>query len=293
MLKRMIGEDIQFLTILTPGLWPVKVDPGQIEQVIMNLAVNARDAMPEGGRLTLETSNMNLDEEYARRHISVKPGPYVMMAVTDTGCGMDAVTQSHLFEPFFTTKEKGKGTGLGLSTVYGIIKQSGGNIWAYSEVGRGSAFKVYLPRAAGAVKSYKPKEIAPAVAKGTETILLVEDEDAVRTMICRVLQGSGYTVLEACQGKEAIEVCRKHRGLIHLMVTDVIMPQMSGRELAERLATVRPEMKVLFMSGYPDKAIVHHGVLDPGTAFLQKPFTLTALENKVREVLEPTAGMKK
>jgi len=293
MLKRMIGEDIQFLTILTPGLWPVKVDPGQIEQVIMNLAVNARDAMPQGGRLTLETSNMNLDEEYARRHISVKPGPYVMMAVTDTGCGMDAVTRSHLFEPFFTTKEKGKGTGLGLSTVYGIIKQSGGNIWAYSEVGRGSAFKVYLPRAEGAVKSYKPKEIAPAVAKGTETILLVEDEDAVRTMISRVLQGSGYTVLEACQGKEAIEVCRKHRGPIHLMVTDVIMPQMSGRELAERLATVRPKMRVLFMSGYPDKAIVHHGVLDPGTAFLQKPFTLTALENKVREVLEPTAGIKK
>jgi two-component system cell cycle sensor histidine kinase/response regulator CckA len=293
MLKRMIGEDIQFLTILTPGLWPVKVDPGQIEQVIMNLVVNARDAMPEGGRLTLETSNMNLDEEYARRHISVKPGPYVMMAVTDTGCGMDAVTRSHLFEPFFTTKEKGKGTGLGLSTVYGIIKQSGGNIWAYSEVGRGSTFKVYLPRTEGAVKSYKPKEIAPAAAKGTETILLVEDEDAVRTMISRVLQGSGYRVLEACQGKEAIEVCRKHPGLIHLMVTDVIMPQMSGRELAERLATVRPEMKVLFMSGYPDKAIVHHGVLDPGTAFLQKPFTLTALENKVREVLEPTAGMKK
>ncbi len=293
MLRRMIGEDIQFLTILTPRLWPVKVDPGQIEQVIMNLVVNARDAMPDGGRLTLETSNLNLDEEYARRHISVKPGAYVMMAVTDTGCGMDAETRSHLFEPFFTTKEKGKGTGLGLSTVYGIIKQSGGNVWAYSEVGRGSTFKVYLPRAEEAVKSYKPKEIASAAAKGTETILLVEDEDAVRTMISRVLQGSGYTVLEACQGKEAIEVCQKHRGLIHLMVTDVIMPQMSGRELAERLGAVRPEMKVLFMSGYPDNAIVHHGVLDAGTAFLQKPFTLSALENKVREVLEPNAGMKK
>jgi signal transduction histidine kinase/ActR/RegA family two-component response regulator len=293
MLRRMIGEDIQFQTILTPGLWPVKVDPGQIEQVIMNLVVNARDAMPQGGRLTLETANKDLDEEYARRHISVKPGAFVMMAVTDTGCGMDAKTQSHLFEPFFTTKEKGKGTGLGLSTVYGIIKQSGGNIWAYSEVGKGSTFKVYLPRAQKMVKKCKPKEVAPAIAKGTETILLVEDEEAVRTMISRVLQGSGYMVLEACQGKEAIEVCQKHPGPIHLMVTDVIMPQMSGRELAERLSSIRPKMKVLFMSGYPDNAIVHHGVLDPGTAFLQKPFTLTALENKVREALETSSGAKK
>jgi signal transduction histidine kinase/ActR/RegA family two-component response regulator len=293
MLRRMIGEDIQFLTILTPGLWPVRVDPGQIEQVVMNLVVNARDAMPEGGRLTIETANMNLDEEYARRHIAVKPGPFVMLAVTDTGCGMDAETRSHLFEPFFTTKEKGKGTGLGLSTVYGIIKQSGGNIWAYSEVGEGSTFKVYLPRAEEPAEDYKPKEIASEVAKGSETILLVEDEEAVRNMISRVLQGSGYTVLEAGQGKEALEACRKHPGPIHLMVTDVIMPQMSGRELAERMAVIRPEMKVLFMSGYPDNAIVHHGVLDPGTAFLQKPFTLTALENKVREVLEPDARGKK
>ena len=293
LLQRMIGEDIQLLTILSPGLWPVKVDPGQIEQVIMNLAVNARDAMPEGGRLTLETSNMNLDAEYARRHISVKPGAYVMMAVTDTGCGMNAETQSHLFEPFFTTKEKGKGAGLGLSTVYGIVKQSGGNIWAYSETGKGSTFKVYLPCAAEAVKTFRPKEIAPVVARGTETILLVEDEEAVRTLISRVLQGSGYRVLEASQGKEAIEISQKHGGPIHLMVTDVIMPQMSGRELAERLAPARSEMKVLFMSGYPDNAIVHHGVLDPGTAFLQKPFTLAALENKVREILEPSVGMKK
>jgi len=293
MLRRMIGEDIQFLTILAPGLWPAKVDPGQIEQVIMNLVVNARDAMPQGGRLTVETSNMRLDEDYARRHIAVKPGAFVMLAVTDTGCGMNAETQSHLFEPFFTTKEKGKGTGLGLSTVYGIIKQSGGNIWAYSEAGKGSTFKVYLPRAEDPLKRHRPKEIALEVSRGTETILLVEDEEAVRTMISRVLQGSGYTVLEACQGREAIEVCRKHPGPIHLMVTDVIMPQMSGRELAERLAAVRPETKVLFMSGYPDNAIVHHGVLDPGTAFLQKPFTLTALENKVREVLAQGAGGKK
>ena len=293
MLRRLIGEDIQFLTILTPGLWPVKVDPGQIEQVIMNLVVNVRDAMPGGGRLTIETANANLDAAYARRHISVKPGAYVMLAVTDTGCGMNADTQSHLFEPFFTTKEKEKGTGLGLSTVYGIIKQSGGNIWAYSEIDKGSTFKVYLPRAEEAVRSYKPKEPTPVVAGGTETILLVEDEEAVRTMISRVLQGSGYQILEARHGKEALEICRQHIGPIHLMVTDVIMPQMSGRELAEQLAPLRPEMKILFMSGYPDNAIVHHGVLEAGTAFLQKPFTLSALENKVREVLAPSVGPKK
>ena len=213
-----------------------------------------------------------------------------MLAVTDTGCGMDAETQSHLFEPFFTTKEKEKGTGLGLSTVYGIIKQSGGNIWAYSELGKGSTFKVYLPRVVEAIQSYKPKETTPAIARGTETILLVEDEEAVRTLISRVLQGSGYRILEARHGKEALEICGQHIGPIHLMVTDVIMPQMSGRELAVKLAPVRPEMKVLFMSGYPDNAIVHHGVLEPGTAFLQKPFTLSALENKVREVLEPARG---
>ena len=293
MLRRLIGEDIQFLTILTPGLWPVKVDPGQIEQVIMNLVVNARDAMPDGGRLTIETANVNLDAEYARRHIAVKPGAYVMLAVTDTGCGMDVVTRSHLFEPFFTTKEKGKGTGLGLSMVYGIIKQSGGNIWAYSEIGKGSTFKMYLPKVEEAVRSYKPKEPIPVIARGTETILLVEDEEAVRTMICRVLQGSGYRILEARHGKEALEICRQHTGPIHLMVTDVIMPQMSGRELAEQLAPARPEMKVLFMSGYPDNAIVHHGVLESGTAFLQKPFTLNALENKVREVLGSSSPPKK
>jgi two-component system, cell cycle sensor histidine kinase and response regulator CckA len=286
MLRRLIGEDIQFLTILAPELWPVKVDPGQIEQVIMNLVVNARDAMAGGGRLMIETANVNLDTEYARRHIAVKPGAFVMLAVTDTGCGMDADTQSHLFEPFFTTKEKGKGTGLGLSTVYGIIKQSGGNIWAYSEIGKGSTFKVYLPRVEAEVRSYKPKEPVSMVAGGTETILLVEDEEAVRTMISRVLHGNGYRILEAGNGKEAMEICRQHTGPIHLMVTDVIMPQMSGRELAEQIAPLRPEMKVLFMSGYPDNAIVHHGVLESGTAFLQKPFNLRALEGKVREVLD-------
>ena len=292
MLRRLIGEDIQLLILLSPALWPVKVDPGQMEQVIMNLVVNARDAMPAGGRLTIETANVNLDDAYAQRHISVKPGAYVMLAVTDTGCGMDAQTQSHLFEPFFTTKEKGKGTGLGLSTVYGIIKQSGGNIWAYSEIGKGSSFKVYLPRVEEARTAYPQKPIAVSPQEGTETILLVEDEDAVRVMISRILRSKGYKVLEARHGQEAIQICGHHRGPVHLMVTDVVMPQMSGRELADRLTPLRPEMRLLYMSGYPDNAIVQHGVLDPGTAFLQKPFTLDALEGKVRELLDsPQKGV--
>lgn len=286
MLQRLIGEDIQLLTVLDPELWPVKVDPGQIEQVIMNLAVNARDAMPGGGKLTIETANVILDEGYARRHVSVKPGPCVMLAVTDTGSGMDKETQSHLFEPFFTTKRTGEGAGLGLSTVYGIVKQSGGNIWAYSELGQGTTFKIYLPRVEEAVKTYRPKT-APAVSPGgSETILLVEDEEAVRTIVSKILQNRGYTVLEAHHGNEALQICERHEGPIHLMVTDVVMPQVSGRELAERLTLLRPEIRVLFMSGYPDNAIVHHGVLGAGTAFLQKPFTLNALECKVRELLD-------
>jgi len=286
MLQRLIGEDIQLLTVLDPELWPVKVDPGQIEQVIMNLAVNARDAMRGGGKLTIETANLILDENYARRHVSVKPGPCVMLAVTDNGCGMDKETQSHLFEPFFTTKAKGEGTGLGLSTVYGIVKQSGGNIWAYSESGLGTTFKIYLPRVEETVKRYKPK-LAPTVAPGgSETILLVEDEEAVRAIVSKILQNKGYTVLEAHHGHEALRICKDHQGPIHLMVTDVIMPHMSGSELAERLTSLRPELRVLFMSGYPDNAIVHHGVLGAGTSFLQKPFTLSALEGKVRDLLD-------
>jgi PAS domain S-box-containing protein len=286
MLRRLIGEDIQLITILDPGLWSVKVDPGMIEQVIMNLAVNSRDAMPHGGKLTIETSNVNHDEEYASRHVSVKPGHYTMLAVSDTGCGMDKESQSHLFEPFFTTKEKGKGSGLGLSTVYGIIKQSGGNIWAYSEPGQGTTFKIYLPRVEKSARVYKPKA-KPAVAPGgTETILLVEDEEAVRSMVSKVLQNKGYTVLEARHGNEAIGMSERYEGSINLMVTDVIMPQMSGRELAQRLAPLRPEMRVLYMSGYPDNTIIQHGVLEPGAAFLQKPFTIHSLELKVREVLD-------
>ncbi len=293
MLQRLIGEDIQLLTVLDSGLWPVKVDPGQIEQVIMNLAVNARDAMPGGGKLTIETANVVLDEGYARRHVSVSPGPCVMVAVTDTGCGMDKEIQAHLFEPFFTTKKTGEGSGLGLSTVYGIVKQSGGNIWAYSELGQGTTFKIYLPRVEEAVKTYRPKT-APAVSPGgSETILLVEDEEAVRTIVSKILQNRGYTVLEAHHGNEALQICEHHEGPIHLMVTDVVMPQLSGRELAERLMLLRPEIRVLFMSGYPDNALVHHGVLGAGTAFLQKPFSLNALECKVRELLDaPPQGSR-
>lgn len=288
MLRRLIGEDIQLVTVLDQELWSVKVDPGMVEQVIMNLAVNSRDAMPNGGKLTIETANIIHDENYASRHISMKPGYYVMVAVSDNGCGMDKETQSHLFEPFFTTKEKGKGTGLGLSTVYGIIKQSGGNIWVYSEPSQGTTFKIYLPRVEKTATVYKPKASSPTAPGGTETILLVEDEEAVRTMVSKILRNKGYTVLEAAHSEEAFEISERHEGPIHLMVTDVIMPQMSGPELAERLAPRLPEMKVLYMSGYPDNTIVQHGVLEPGTAFLQKPFTLNALESKVREILDGT-----
>jgi len=288
MLRRLIGEDIQLITSLDPELWSIKVDPGMIEQVVMNLAVNARDAMPSGGKLTIETNNVVHDEEYAKRHVSVQAGYYVMLAISDTGCGMDKETQSHLFEPFFTTKETGKGSGLGLSTVYGIIKQSGGNIWAYSEPGLGTTFKIYMPRVDRAAKVYRPSQKTKEAGApgGTETILLVEDEESVRSMVSKILTNKGYTVLEARQGNEAMDICERYEGSIHLMVTDVIMPQMSGRELAGRLSALRPEMRVLYMSGYPDNTIVHHGVLEPGTAFLQKPFTINALELKVREVLD-------
>jgi len=286
MLQRLIGEDIALVTMPAPGLGRVKVDPGQIEQVIMNLAVNARDAMPNGGKLTIETANVELDNAYAREHVSVRPGPYVMLAVSDTGCGMDAATQARIFEPFFTTKEPGKGTGLGLSTVYGIVKQSDGNIWVYSEPGRGTTFKIYLPRVEAVAEAVEPSGAAARTIRGSETILLVEDENAVRALIRSTLQANGYTVLEAHHGKHAIQVCEQHAGPIHLMVTDVVMPEMSGRDLAERLKPSRPNMKVFFMSGYTDKAIVNHGELDPGTAFLQKPFIPDALARKVREVLD-------
>jgi two-component system, cell cycle sensor histidine kinase and response regulator CckA len=288
LLRRLLGEDIDLFTVLEPGLARVKADPGQVEQVIMNLAVNARDAMPNGGKLTIETANVDLDENYIRDHASVKPGAYVMVAVTDTGSGMTDKVKSRIFEPFFTTKEIGKGTGLGLSTVYGIIKQSGGYIWVYSEVGIGSTFKAYLP-AVDAPAELPAGTTQPPARRGSETVLLVEDEDGVRALMRQVLHKHGYNVLESRHGGEALLMCERHSGKIDLLLTDVVLEQMSGRELAERLIKVRPEMKVLYVSGYADDAIVHHGVLNAGVAFLQKPFTTEALARKIRYVLDGSA----
>jgi CheY-like chemotaxis protein len=288
MLKRLIGEDIDLKLVLEPTLGTVKADPGQIEQVIMNLAVNARDAMPQGGKLTIETANVALDESYACRHIGVEPGQYVMLAVSDTGCGMDDETLSHIFEPFFTTKNEGQGTGLGLSTVYGIVKQSGGDIWVYSEPGRGTTFKVYLPRTEEAVvegASAKSDQLECS-RHGQETILLVEDEEMVRTLASEILQMSGYTVLEAEHGHAALQLSTAFAGRIHLMLTDVVMPEMSGVELARRLVSARPEMKVIYMSGYTDRAVAHHGLLELGSTYLQKPFTLDMLTCKIRQALD-------
>jgi hypothetical protein len=286
MLRRLIGEDIELITIFGPGLGRVSADPGQIEQVIMNLAVNARDAMPDGGKLTIETANVEFDEAYARERVAVIPGRYIMLAMSDTGCGMDAETQSHLFEPFFTTKEPGKGTGLGLSTVYGIIKQSGGNIWVYSEPGSGTTFKIYLPRVDSPLESTKRDHVAIEMLHGSETVLLVEDEDIVRELACRVLQMYGYNVLAARSGMEALLICERHPIPIHLLVTDVVMPKMNGRELAKRLKALYPKMRVLFTSGYTGEAINRHGDLEPDFSFLQKPFTPDILVRKIRELLD-------
>lgn len=285
MLRRLIGEDIELITVLEESRGRVKADPGQIEQVIMNLVVNARDAMPRGGKLTIETANIELDELYSRKHMEVEPGSYVMLAVSDTGHGMDKEILSHIFEPFFTTKEAGRGTGLGLATVYGIIRQSGGNIWVYSEPDQGSTFKVYLPRVKAEADACEAPACRKELHQGSETILLVEDEDAVRTLASEILQMSGYKVFEAQRGSEAIEICEREHGPINMMVTDVVMPRMSGPQLADHLAEVRPDMKVLYMSGYTDSSVINHGVLASGTAFLQKPFTPASLLTKVREIL--------
>nr|MBI3611964.1 PAS domain S-box protein [Nitrospirota bacterium] len=286
MLRRLIGEDIELVTVLKSGLGHVKADPGQLEQVIMNLIVNARDAMPQGGKLTIETGNVDLDETYAGQRFFVLTGPYVMLAVSDTGCGMDAETQKHIFEPFFTTKEKGKGTGLGLATVYGIVKQSGGYIWVYSEEGKGTAFKVYLPRIPDAPASAGHKAQPSRSVLGSETILLVEDDALVRTLTMKMLESGGYTVLAAPNGDDAIRIFRTHPNPIHLIVSDVVMPFVSGREMAASLVALNPDVKVLFMSGYTDDTIVRHGVVEMGVPFIQKPFTPTGLLRKIREVLE-------
>jgi PAS domain S-box-containing protein len=286
MLRRLIGEHIEFVTVAEAGLGQVKADRNQIEQVVMNLAINARDAMPAGGKLYIRTADVELDENYVAHHIGVEPGRYVMLAVSDTGTGMDAQTQARIFEPFFTTKAQGKGTGLGLSTVYGIVKQSGGNIWVYSEQDLGTTFKVYLPRLDRVVERGMTGELRAVLPQGTETILLVEDEEMIRKAAREILEANGYLVLEASGGAEALMICRTHKAPIQLLMTDVVMPQMNGRELAEHLAALRPELKVLYMSGYTDDAIVHHGVLDAGIAFLEKPFTAKALTHRVRELLD-------
>jgi signal transduction histidine kinase len=285
MLIRVLGEDIEMKMALAPTLGPVRADRGQIEQIMMNLVVNARDAMPRGGKLTLETADIELDSTYAGGHLDVKPGPYVMLAVSDTGIGMDPETQARVFEPFFTTKPRGQGTGLGLSTVFGIVKQSGGNIWLYSEPGAGAIFRIYLPRVEGQVDAARPA-ITTTATGGTETILLVEDHEQVRAVAGDALRKAGYRVLVTGGPEEGLRVAREHPGPIDLLLTDVVMPGMNGRAVADRVLALRAGIRVLFMSGYTDDVILHHGVFDRGVAFIQKPLTPLALTRKVREVLD-------
>jgi two-component system, cell cycle sensor histidine kinase and response regulator CckA len=289
MLRRVIGEDVKLSTTTANGLWPVKADPGQVEQILLNLAVNARDAMPTGGKLTIETGNVLLDETYAASHSDARPGPHVLLAVSDSGCGMSAAVRAKIFEPFFTTKGPGKGTGLGLATVYGIVKQSGGHIGVYSEVGVGTTFKVYLPRTVQAGEGAKLQSTLRSPPQGTETVLVVEDDAVVRGLTRHILQHAGYAVLEAATGDEALRVATGHIGRIHLLVTDVVMPGLGGRAAAERLAERYHGLRVLFVSGYTDDAVVRHGVLHDKVNFLQKPFTPSALALKVREVLDAPA----
>ena len=287
MLRRVMGEDVELVTVLDEHLGKIKVDPGQMEQVVLNLAINARDALPSGGKFILETANVRLDEQYARSHIGVEPGHFVTLSVTDTGSGMSPQVKERLFEPFFTTKEKGKGTGLGLSTVYGIIKQSSGNIRVYSEPGHGSTFRIYLPRVDQETDSLSRRDDAVSMLYGNETVLLVEDEPSVRGLAARVLRNQGYEVLEAVNGDEALQIANRHKGKIDLLLTDVVMPQIGGKELYDQLKPMRADLKVLFTSGYTETAILHQGELPPGVAFLQKPFSPIFLTHKVREILDP------
>jgi len=285
MLRRIIGEDIKLDIRVDPDLPPVTVDPSHIDQVVMNLVVNSRDAMPDGGTLLIETARVELSEQYAETHLEILPGSYAMLTVSDTGVGMDAATRARLFEPFFTTKGQGKGTGLGLSIVYGIVKQNGGEILVYSEPGQGSAFKIYLPAVSGAtpLQALAPVEAAPEPASGT--ILLVEDEDQVRSLTRTMLTRQGYQVLDCASGAAALDLLRKHPEKIDLLLSDIVMPGMGGLELAREVQTIRPAMKVLFMSGYTDATVTNQGLLTPDTPFIQKPFTASALQTKVREAL--------
>ena len=290
MLRRVIGEDIELASVASPAICRVTVDPGQMEQVIMNLVINARDAMPGGGKLTVETGEIVLDEAYAAEHPGARPGSHIMLAVSDTGLGMDRATQARIFEPFFTTKESGKGTGLGLATVFGIVRQSGGTIWVYSEPGVGTTFKIYLPTADGAVVAGAAEpQLDRSLLRGFETILLVEDEKRVRHLARTILSRYGYNVLEAQSGGDAFLLCEQYSAPIHLLLTDVVMPRMSGPQLAERLAPIRPDMKVLYMSGYTNDAIVRNGILESKISFIQKPITPDALARKVKETLSLAA----
>jgi signal transduction histidine kinase/CheY-like chemotaxis protein len=287
MLRRLIGEDVDLEVLPASDLWSVKVDPVQIEQVLINLAVNSRDAMPTGGKILIKTSNVTLDQEYALQHVGARPGMYVMLVVQDTGCGMTEEVKAHLFEPFFTTKEVGKGTGLGLATCYGIVKQNGGYIWVDSEVGHGTAVSIYLPCVREAPRAPVQQAAGGALPRGMETVLVAEDESGVRTMIARMLQDQGYTVLEAATGEEALQVVQSCAGEpIHFLVTDIVMPQMGGKKVADRLRAMYPNLKVLFISGYTESTIVQYGALDPSEVFLQKPFTPDVLARKVREMLD-------
>jgi two-component system cell cycle sensor histidine kinase/response regulator CckA len=289
MLRRLLGEDIQLTLSLGDGVGNIQADPNQIEQAVVNLAVNSRHAMPTGGHISIETGNVHLDEDYIKTHLGVTPGEFVMISVTDTGHGMDAATKQRIFEPFFTTKERGKGTGLGLASVYGMVKQSGGDIWVYSEPDKGTTFRLYFPKVAGTVSEIKPSEQETGERPGNETVLVVEDEKPVRDLTVRMLQQLGYSVLSAGSGEEAIAISHSFGSKISLLLTDVVMPQMSGRQVADALLAARPDLKVLYLSGYTGNTVIHHGV-ESDVNFLPKPFSRDALHKKVDEVLSKTSG---